>query len=530
MFPTTRSTRSLAATVAACGLAASAGAQLRVCAWNISNYDATGGREPSFKTAIYGTFSGRSLSPDVFVAQEIVNVNGANGVLSFLNTAPGSPGDWALAPYTQGPDTNIAFCYRAGATGKVTFLGKTLIAAGGNSTGAARDIWRYDLRLAGYSSTGASLAIYGDHFKAGSSTGSPSDDQERRLVEATAIRNDANTLPAGWQIIVCGDFNMQSSNEAAFQELVGSLPNNRGRFVDPIKSPGTWNNSNGFRFIHTQAPGGVVSTSGGMDDRFDIILVGTELVNGDGFDYLGNPNVAYSTTTWNDPNHSYRSWGNDGTSFNQNINTTTNAMVGATIATALKTTADSDTFGGHLPVFLDLKVPPVAGSPVSIDFGTVAQNSLAQQVLTVTDAGDVVKWTAAGISNLSYSLAPSAGLTAPSGTFIATAGAAGNNHTITMTTSAVGPFNGTVTINSNSPDQPARMVTVTGNVVGDTGCYPNCDGSTTQPVLNVLDFACFLNRYAAGDSYANCDLSTTPPVLNVLDFACFLNAYATGCS
>jgi hypothetical protein len=60
-------------------------------------------------------------------------------------------------------------------------------------------------------------------------------------------------------------------------------------------------------------------------------------------------------------------------------------------------------------------------------------------------------------------------------------------------------------------------------------CYANCDGSTTAPVLNVLDFACFLNRFAAGDSYANCDHSTTPPTLNVLDFACFLNQFAVGC-
>ncbi len=29
-------------------------------------------------------------------------------------------------------------------------------------------------------------------------------------------------------------------------------------------------------------------------------------------------------------------------------------------------------------------------------------------------------------------------------------------------------------------------------------CYANCDGSTTSPVLNVLDFACFINKFAAG--------------------------------
>jgi hypothetical protein len=61
------------------------------------------------------------------------------------------------------------------------------------------------------------------------------------------------------------------------------------------------------------------------------------------------------------------------------------------------------------------------------------------------------------------------------------------------------------------------------------GCYANCDGSTVAPILNVLDFNCFLNRYAAGDSYANCDGSTVAPALNVLDFNCFLNRYAAGC-
>ncbi len=60
-------------------------------------------------------------------------------------------------------------------------------------------------------------------------------------------------------------------------------------------------------------------------------------------------------------------------------------------------------------------------------------------------------------------------------------------------------------------------------------CYANCDGSVTPPVLNVLDFSCFLNKFAAGDPYANCDGSSTPPALNVLDFSCFLNKFAAGC-
>lgn len=58
-------------------------------------------------------------------------------------------------------------------------------------------------------------------------------------------------------------------------------------------------------------------------------------------------------------------------------------------------------------------------------------------------------------------------------------------------------------------------------------CYPNCDGSSTPPVLNVADFICYVNRYAAGDPYANCD--DYCPGLNVADFTCFLNKFAAGC-
>jgi hypothetical protein len=69
-------------------------------------------------------------------------------------------------------------------------------------------------------------------------------------------------------------------------------------------------------------------------------------------------------------------------------------------------------------------------------------------------------------------------------------------------------------------------------------CYANCDGSTTQPVLNVEDFTCFINEFAQAQTlphaqqvtaYANCDGSTTAPVLNVEDFTCFINQFAAGC-
>jgi hypothetical protein len=60
-------------------------------------------------------------------------------------------------------------------------------------------------------------------------------------------------------------------------------------------------------------------------------------------------------------------------------------------------------------------------------------------------------------------------------------------------------------------------------------CYPNCDGSTEPPILNIADFSCFLQKFAAADPYANCDGSTQEPILNVADFSCFLSKFAAGC-
>jgi hypothetical protein len=74
--------------------------------------------------------------------------------------------------------------------------------------------------------------------------------------------------------------------------------------------------------------------------------------------------------------------------------------------------------------------------------------------------------------------------------------------------------------------------------VREDDCYANCDGSTTEPILNVEDFTCFINEFATASTlppaqqlthYANCDGSTTEPILNVEDFICFIDAFAAGC-
>ncbi len=83
---------------------------------------------------------------------------------------------------------------------------------------------------------------------------------------------------------------------------------------------------------------------------------------------------------------------------------------------------------------------------------------------------------------------------------------------------------------NGNPQAGSRHGFTTYMIGGIALCYPNCDHSTESPALNVLDFGCFVNRFAAGEPYANCDGSTILPVLNVLDFACYLNRFAAGCT
>jgi hypothetical protein len=62
--------------------------------------------------------------------------------------------------------------------------------------------------------------------------------------------------------------------------------------------------------------------------------------------------------------------------------------------------------------------------------------------------------------------------------------------------------------------------------IGCPNCYANCDLSTRAPILNVNDFICFINRFAAKDPYANC---TVDAGIDINDFVCFLNKFAAGC-
>jgi endonuclease/exonuclease/phosphatase family metal-dependent hydrolase len=492
---------------ALCALLAIAGisaAQLRVATWNITRYDGNS-RAADIQTSVYGSYLGRTMAPDVLLVQELTNASARNALVAVLNSAPGSPGDWAAAPFVQGPDTNGVCLYR---TSKATLVGNTtwVIALGSSSSdNQPRNTYRYDIRPVGYSAPTTVISMYNVHMKAGSS----STDQARRLVESERIRANASGVntngpgsakPVPYHFLVAGDFNIQTASQQAFAHLVESQADNSGRFFDPIRSGfnssnagdnGSWNNNGAYRFIHTQDPIG----AGGMDDRLDMILLSVGLINGQGLTYIGNPNISYSKTTWNDPNHSYRAWGNDGTSFDTELTVAGNTMVGAAIAQALKNVATppSGNPGGHLPVYLDIRVPPTLAAPSVIDFGEVEQGSLAQISFFVGNGGDVFLWGPQGVSSLGYTMQASGAYSVPFGPFFDAAGGALNSHTVTLNTANVGTFNGAITILSDAPDAPSWTVTLTGTVattnqppVANAGpdlLLADFDGTGFEPVL-----------------------------------------------
>ena len=88
--------------------------------------------------------------------------------------------------------------------------------------------------------------LYNGDYKAGSDSTS----QSRRLMEAKAVRANADALGPGVQIIYAGDFNTYSSNEAGYQALLAS---GNGQASDPINRPGAWHNNAAFAGIDNQA-------------------------------------------------------------------------------------------------------------------------------------------------------------------------------------------------------------------------------------------------------------------------------------
>ncbi len=290
-----------------CSCLASSQDTLKVMNWNLLNY-ADGGRDQYYRTVI------RHVKPDVLVVEEMTSQAMVDAFFnSVINVV--FPGQFSKSPFVNGPDTDNELYYK---TAKFSFISNTPVHT------ALRDISEFKLYNAVAADT---LCLYAVHLKA-SSGGT---NETLRAAEVDSVRKVTNALPNGKFFIICGDFNIYGSTELAYQKLLQDNPGDDGHFVDALNLPGTWNDSS-YRPYHTQSPrvrsfGG--GATGGMDDRFDMILYSRAVSQ------PGRIHVLAGSLT---------PIGNDGQHYNDSINQLPNTAVPDSVANALHYASD------HLPV------------------------------------------------------------------------------------------------------------------------------------------------------------------------------------
>lgn len=204
------------------------------------------------------------------------------------------------------------------------------------------------------------------HLKAGSSESNAA----ARYVQTQRLMSRLVAMGGPDNYVVSGDFNVYGASESCYQELV-NYSNSFYRFYDPIDRPGEWNNNGQFADIHTQSTHtestGCFST-GGMDDRFDIILV--------------SPYINYGSQRVKVLPETYHALGQDGNRFNKSIIYPANNSIPSAVAQALYNQSD------HLPVITDfaIEASPVGVQERAADFSISAVNpvrdNLTVNVLT----------------------------------------------------------------------------------------------------------------------------------------------------
>ena len=181
------------------------------------------------------------------------------------------------------------------------------------------------------------------HLKAGSYP----ENETQRAYETSVIMDYFESIGEEGNYLVMGDFNLYTPTETAFQNLINP-ENNIYSFYDPADQIGEWSSNYDYRYYHTQSThsSGDCYSGGGMDDRFDFILASNYIMN-------GNNHFQYITD-------SYKTIGQDGSSYNSSLNTSSNSVVPANVAQALYKMSD------HLPVYLELKIDQNQGEPLGL--------------------------------------------------------------------------------------------------------------------------------------------------------------------
>jgi len=326
--------------------------QVRVATWNVAGFRG----EPADIFAVIDELSlddhADAAAPlSVIVLQEVRN----DDYQSLLN---GLGAEWSAATYTNQSEDGYggaqACFYRADQLLEVPAGHDDLY------TGAGRRCDRWKFTVVGHNDPVTEFYLYSAHLKAGTTSSNQAD----RLTGANRILQDLAKFPANTATIVCGDFNVYTNSEPAYQALVGVLTDHYGT--------GSWGGaSNAIK--HSQSPrtisaGGLAS--GGMDDRFDLMLTTPTLAQTDGLSFIAG---------------SMRSAGNDGQHYNEAINTGNNYYYPGELARSNTFADQLHDASDHIPVLADFRLPAVLEVTGGGDLGTFIMGGGVEATVTITN-------------------------------------------------------------------------------------------------------------------------------------------------
>jgi endonuclease/exonuclease/phosphatase family metal-dependent hydrolase len=434
----------LVAMIASClaiGAAAPAAAQLRIVTYNSTNAPRSGtgtilqaiGEEED---------SGVKRPIDILLLQEQDRSAGLPDTQAFvtlLNSIYSSQGiTYARSTLSGAGDDTQAMVYR---TSTVQLLEQTAI--GNVPAEHPRQSLRYRVKPFGYEDS-AAFYIYNSHFRASEGAANVAD----RLAEANSIRINADALGEGTHAILAGDLNIYRSSESPWGRMTEA---GAGRFQDPINRIGSWHENLSYADVHTQSPT-VLSRFGGqapsgMDDRFDFQLVTDEFLDSEGISYISG---------------TYRAFGNNGTTYNSDIDSGTNTYPFDGIAftpmnprsallTALASSSD------HIPVIADYRIPAKMGVQVASIRPTV---SLAASVMIDVFIENIAPASSAGAADeLDYTLSVTGDLIGGISS-IEPASGGGHTQSIFLNTATPGVKSGMITVTSSSQQASNALFTM----------------------------------------------------------------------
>ncbi len=295
---------------------------ITVMSYNILNFPVSNATKADTLKAII-----KHVKPDIFMITELA---GSSGVSLLLNDALNVDGVtyYQNSAYVDGPDTDNMIFYNNQKFG---------LKSQHEISTVLRNISEYKLyyKSSNIATTADTtfLHCYIAHLKASNTSA----DSIQRNQEAVTFKNylDSKSQPVE-NILLGGDFNLYTSAEAAFNTILngGSVT-----LKDPINTSGNWHSTGSFASVHTQStrisalPDG--GSTGGMDDRFDFIFTGNDVIQ-------GTNQMKYIPNT-------YKALGNDGLHYNKSLLATpTNNSVPANVLSALYYMSD------HLPVVMKM--------------------------------------------------------------------------------------------------------------------------------------------------------------------------------